>query len=106
MKFIHVNYFFVGFPIFLGLSGFLYNPLWFFAAIFPIFTGFFQVTAAICMFIDKNFKSVCLTIYFTAAFLFFVLWINTNWQWIWCMPPLLAFYFTYIAGKTFNKQTL
>lgn len=93
---LHLNYFFVGTPILLGLLGFIYNPLWFFAAIAPIFTGFFQVIYAICLFIEKDFRDIYLTIYLTVTILFFILWINTSWQWIWAMPPVLAIYLSVI----------
>ena len=106
MKLKHLNYFFVGFPILLGLFGFLYNPTWFFAAIFPIFTGFFQVTSAIYLFIDQNYRSFHLISYFIINILFFTLWINTPWQWIWCIPPALALYFTYIVEISHKRETL
>lgn len=85
-----------GLPIAFGLLGYIYNPLWFFAAITPIFTGMFQVTTAISLFIEKDFRSTTLTIYLTVTILFFILWINTSWEWIWAMPPLLAIYLSVI----------
>lgn len=81
-----------GLPIALGVLGYAYNPLWFFAAITPIFTGMFQVTTAISLFIEKDFRSTTLTIYLIATIVFFALWINTDWDWIWAMPPALALY--------------
>lgn len=104
---LHLNYFFVGTPIALGLLGFIFNPLWFIAAIIPIFTGFFQIIQAICLFIQKDFKDVSLSIYFIATILFFVLWINTSWQWIWALPPLLAIYLTailFVEAKNENHE--
>jgi len=93
---LQLNYFFVGVPIALGLLGFVYNPLWFFAAITPILTGFFQVIQAICLYIEKDFRNRYLSIYFIVTILFFILWINTSWQWIWALPPILAIYLTVI----------
>ena len=95
-RILHLNYFFLVTPIALGLFGFVYPSLWLFSAITPIFTGFFQIIQAICLFIDKDFKSQALTVYFTVAILFFILWINTSWQRTWAMPPLLAIYLTVI----------
>ena len=103
---LHLNYFFIGLPVLLALLGFLYNPLWLFAAVFPIFTGLFQLIQATCFFIDKNFRSVYLSIYFGATFLFFVLWINTSWQWIWIMPPVLALYLTTLFYMEAKKTQL
>jgi hypothetical protein len=101
---LHLNYFFVGTPILLGLLGFICDPLFFFAAIISIFTGFFQVIYAIALFIEKDFRDIYLTIYLIVTILFFILWINTSWDWIWAMPPILAIYLSAIFFIEAKKE--
>ena len=100
---LHLN-FFVGIPILLGLLGFLYDFLWFIAAIFLIFTGFFQIIQATCLFIEKDFRNKPLLIYFITTTLFFILCINTSWEWIWVLPPILAIYLTAIFFIEAKKE--
>ncbi|KAF2519603.1 hypothetical protein E0W68_04465 [Flavobacterium salilacus subsp. salilacus] len=92
----HINFFFVGFPLFLGGLGFIMPGLWMIAALFTILTGGFQVVAALGWTIIKGYKNVPLIIYWVLTVVFFVMWYLTNWGWIWFLPPFLAMYFTII----------
>ncbi len=104
MKTLHyVNAFALGLPLLLGLIGFADNYLLFFAPLSTMVTGFLQVLVALILlfWIPKN---IHIYIYFFFTILFFVLWLGFGIEyWLFVLPPLLAFYFTYILYNQKDK---
>jgi CHASE2 domain-containing sensor protein len=101
----HLNYFMVGCPLLLALTGWLFQEtLIYIGLLFTILTGGFQVIVGIGMFIDTDFKHIPIRIYLAVTALFFLLWIFTYWQWIVVMPPLLALYMSVILIIETKKE--
>ena len=100
----YINFFFVGFPLFLGGLGFIMPELWMIAALFTILTGGFQVVAALGWTIIGGYKSNFLKFYWALTIVFFLMWWLTNWEWIWILPPFLAIYFTVILTIENDKE--
>lgn len=100
----NLNYFFVGVPTSLGLFGFMFEELWFIAALFMILTGLFQIVAALGFTIINGYKNNFLKIYWLLTVSFFLMWGFTGWHWIIVMPPIIAIYFTVILNYDFKNN--
>lgn len=105
MKLFYINLAFVLTPAALGLLGFLYHPLWLFAALLPIGTGILQFAVSVTLFIAQP-KNLFLHTYFLLVVVFFSLWKYTNWEWIWAMPPTLAIYMSVIIYLNSKPQPI
>ncbi|OIQ21124.1 MAG: hypothetical protein BM557_05060 [Flavobacterium sp. MedPE-SWcel] len=97
------NYFFVGVPAILGLLGFIFEGLWAIAALFMILTGLVQIVSAFVWTFDDRLNNL-LKLYWLLTVSFFLMWIFTDWLWIWVLPPCIAIYFTIILHYQFNKN--
>ena len=104
MKLFCINLFFVLTPVTLGLLGFLYPPLWFFASLSAIATGIFQVVTGFTLFIAQP-KNPLLIIYLLFTLAFFLLWHCTGGEWILAMPPALAIYMSVIIYLNRKPKT-
>lgn len=101
----YINYFMVGFPLAMGLFGWLfYEGLWMWGLLFTMLTGGFQVLAGIGMFIAGGCKSRLLFLYLTMVAAFFAMSKFTDWKWIIAMPPLLALYMSILLYVEAKKE--
>ena len=98
------NNFFVGIPIGLALLGFIWNELWGIGALFMILTGLVQVVGAFVWMFDDGLNNA-LKIYWILTISFFLMWIFTEWQWIWLMPPVIAIYYTILVNHYFKTDS-
>lgn len=108
----YLNYFFVGTPILLCCFSILDATFLFYALLFTLLTGAFQlITGLILFFINP--KDYHLQIYLIVVALYFIFWRVSD-QWIYegftiyvlfAIPIVLAFYFSLILDIQLNKKT-
>ncbi len=98
----YTNYFMTGIPCALGILGFLLPQCWFVGALFTILTGAFQFIVGTGILIDSGGQRKEYVMYFAGTIAFFMLWIFTDWHYVFVLPPVLALYLSvllYIDAK-------
>lgn len=101
-----LNLFFVGMPITICLLGFFNEAFLFWGLLSTILTGLFQLIIGFAMLIDEP-KNKYLQIYILVVIAFFLIWYlnsligynNLITYFLFAVPPILAFYLTFIIYK-------
>ncbi len=97
------NWIAVGIPVLLAFFGFIVPETWILALLSTILTGFIQLVISIVLF-SRNKSGTFLTVYYAGVALFFAL--CAFFPLIWLLPPLLAFYMTWMLHYFGSQERL